>query len=66
MPMFFFTFLENNDLAGKVIIPVCTHEGSYFGNSKQDIIELCPESIVLEGITIRGSNAHKSQKEINT
>jgi len=60
MPMFFFTFLENNDLSGKVIVPVCTHEGSKMGNSVNDIIKLCPNSKVLDGIDIRGSNAHNS------
>ena len=66
MPMFFFTFLENNDFTGKIIVPVCTHEGSQMGTSIQDIKQLCPNSNVLEGIAIRGSNAHKSQEEINT
>ena len=35
MPMAVFTFLENTNLAGKVIKPFCSHEGSEFGRSIQ-------------------------------
>ena len=37
MPMVVFTFLERFDLTGKIIRPLCTHEGSGMGHSEQDI-----------------------------
>ena len=64
MPMLLFTFLENNDLTDKIIIPVCTHEGSNMGTSIDDIKQLAPKSIVLDGIAIRGSKAHTSDEII--
>jgi len=55
MPMPVFTFLEGLDLAGKTILPFCTHEGSGMGRIVQDIRKLCPGATVLEGLAIRGS-----------
>lgn len=64
MPMAMFTLLEHSSLKGKTIKPFCTHEGSGMGCSTDDIKKLCPDSIVKEGLAIRGSNAHESRKEI--
>ncbi len=50
-------FLEEYDLAGKTIIPFCSHEGSGFGNGVSVISELCPESTILDGYAVRGSRA---------
>lgn len=57
MPMAVFKFLESYDFSGKKIIPFCTHEGSGFGGSIYDIQRLCPNSKILEGIAVRGSEA---------
>ena len=43
MPMAVFTFLESIDLAGKVIIPFCTHEGSGMGHSEEDLKKYFPQ-----------------------
>lgn len=51
------TFLEEYDLAGKTIIPFCSHEGSGFGNGVSAISELCPEAAILDGYAVRGSRA---------
>lgn len=64
MPMAVFTFLESYDFSGKTIIPYCTHEGSGMGSSEQDIKKLCPNSNVLSGLEIRGSNANKADKDV--
>ncbi|GFZ30785.1 flavodoxin [Clostridium zeae] len=52
MPMAVFTFLEEYDLSGKMVIPFCTHRGSGFGGSVDDIVELCPNSTIIEGLEI--------------
>lgn len=58
------TFLANNDLAGKTIVPFMTHEGSRMGHSVADIKKLCPNSTVLEGLPIRGSQAKEASRDI--
>lgn len=54
MPMAFFTFLETHRLAGKTVVPFCTHEGSRLGASVDDIRRLCPQAKLLESIALRG------------
>jgi flavodoxin len=54
MPMVFFTFLEAHRLAGKTVVPFCTHEGSRLGASVDDIRRLCPQAKLLDGIALRG------------
>lgn len=64
MPMAVFTFLEHFDFSGKVIKPLCTHEGSGMGNSVIDIKKLCPDAHVEDGLSIYGSRVSQSQKDI--
>lgn len=64
MPMAVFTFLESYDLAGKTILPFCTHEGSAMGRSESDIRKVCPKSVVLKGLVIRGSKVDNSDKAV--
>jgi flavodoxin len=61
MPMPVFTFLEGYDLAGKTIVPFCTHEGSGLGRSVADIRKTCPGSTVLNGLAIRGGDVKNAQ-----
>lgn len=64
MPMAVFTFLEHYDFTGKVIMPLCTHEGSGMGNSIKDIERLCPKAIVGPGLAIRGGDVKRAEEEI--
>lgn len=57
-------FLSQYSFTGKTIIPFCTHEGSGLGISEKDITKLCPNSTILEGLAIRGSNAKTAQKDV--
>ena len=63
MPMAFFTFLETHRLAGKTVVPFCTHEGSYLGGSVADIRRLCPQARLLEGIALRGGEGGYAKSE---
>jgi len=65
MPMPVFTFLEEYKFSGKTIIPFCTHEGSGLGRSVEDITELCPQSTILDGLAIRGSNVETAQDDVS-
>ncbi len=64
MPMAVFTFLERYDLGGKIIKPFCTHEGSGFGNSINDIKKLCPSAYVKNGLAILGTSVERSKDAI--
>lgn len=57
MPQAVFTFLHHYNFAGKVILPICTHEGSGMGRSESDIAKVCPGAKVERGIAIQGSYA---------
>lgn len=64
MPMPVFTFLEHFDFSGKIIKPLCTHEGSKMGSSVKDIRRLCPGAIVESGLAIRGGDVKRAKEEI--
>lgn len=48
------SFLKGYDLSGKTVVPFNTNGGYGVGDSFQTVTELCPNSKVLEGFTIRG------------
>jgi flavodoxin len=64
MPMAVFSFLEAHNLSGKKIAPFCTHEGSGLGRSVRDLKGACPQSVVLEGLAIRGGIVRTAQKDV--
>lgn len=64
VPMIIMSFLEEYDLKDKVIIPICTHEGSGFGTSIQDIQKICHQGQIEKGFEIRGSQVLTSQEYI--
>ena len=66
MPMAVYTFLESYDFSGKTIIPFSTHEGSGLASTESSIAEICPDSEILEGLSIRGTVAQNSQDEAET
>ena len=59
-----FTFIEEYDFSGKTILPLCTHEGSGLGRSESDIASICPDAQLLEGLSVRGSDAGSAQTEV--
>ncbi|HVO40955.1 MAG TPA: flavodoxin [Spirochaetia bacterium] len=65
MPMAVFSFLEAHDFSGKKIAPFCTHEGSSLGRSVEDIRALCPRSIVLDGLAVRGGSAGTAKEDVH-
>jgi flavodoxin len=48
------SFLHQNDLAGKIVIPFNTNAGYGVGSSFKTVKELCPNSTVMEGFSIKG------------
>lgn len=63
-PMAIFSFLEEYDFSGKVILPFCTHEGSALSSSIEDIKKIVPTAIVKEGLAIRGSKIEDADNQI--
>ncbi|MBX2926060.1 MAG: flavodoxin [Chitinophagaceae bacterium] len=50
------SFLKQYDLSGKKVIPFNTNGGYGIGSSFQTVKELCPNSDVLEGFTVKGGS----------
>jgi flavodoxin len=63
MPVF--SFLEEYDFSGKIIIPFCTHEGSGLGRSVEDITKICRQSTIQKGLAIRGSSVETAQDDVS-
>ena len=59
-PRIIATFLANQDLENKTIYPFCTHEGSAFGSSIQDLTEACSGAEIKTGLAVRGSKVNHS------
>ena len=49
-------FLAEANLAGKTVVPFCTHGGGGQGRTFGDIESACPESRVMPGLALRGPN----------
>lgn len=64
MPMPVFTFLGSGDFTGKKILPLCTNEGSGTGRSVSDIKKMCPSSVVADGLSVKGGNAHDCDAQL--
>ena len=64
MPMPVWTFLEKFNFSDKLILPLCTHEGSGMGRGEDDIKDLCPGVKLEEGLAIRGGTVNTAEKDI--
>ena len=49
------SFLRATDLSGKTIIPFCTHGGGGFGRMIEDYKKECKNSIIKDGIALKGN-----------
>ena len=64
MPMPVFSFLNENNLGGKKIIPFATHQGSGLGRSISDLAKAVPNgNVEREGKAVRGSISESEIKE---
>lgn len=58
------SFLAENDLSGKTVIPFCTHDGYGQGASFTRIGELCPASSLLEGLAVHAESVQDSRNDM--
>ena len=63
MPMPVYTFLEGHDFSGKTMIPFCTHAGSGLSGTEKSIENVCADSEILDGLSIKGEDAQNSQNK---
>lgn len=66
MPMPVYTFIEQNHLNGKTIIPFCTHGGGGLGHSIEDLKKLCPDSKILKAFSIFGNRASEAAPAVKS
>jgi formylglycine-generating enzyme required for sulfatase activity/flavodoxin len=55
IPMPIASFLEAYDLAGKTILPFCSHGGGRFGQSQTAIAKLVPDTTLVDGLSVHYS-----------
>ncbi|MDO5308998.1 MAG: flavodoxin [Planctomycetia bacterium] len=63
-PMCVFTFLDQFDLTGKRLAPLCSNEGSGMGKSERDLQKLYPTAKILPGLPVRGCKTVESKTTI--
>ena len=63
-PMAVATFLERYDFTGKIILPLCTNEGSGMGASESDVKKSAKGATVKRGLAITGSKAADSKAAV--
>ena len=64
-PMIMYTVFENNDFSGKNLVPFSTHEGSGLSGFDRKLQSALPDSTVLEGLAVRGSDAQNKQDSVS-
>jgi sulfatase modifying factor 1 len=58
------SFLEAYDLAGKTILPFCSHGGGRFGQSHTAIAKLVPDTALTDGLSVHYSGGPSLPDEI--
>ena len=64
IPLVFYSFLENNDFAGKTVIPLCSQESSGICGTYEKIKLLLVEAnVVVTDFCMKGTEARKPEAE---
>ena len=63
LPMCIYTFLEQHDWQGKVVIHFCTHEGSGLSDTENLLRAACRGASVLNGLAVRGFVAQNEREK---
>ena len=65
IPMVLYTWGEHLNWTGKKVYPVCSSEGSGFGNTVSNLRKLCTGAKFVPGYTVNGSDIEKSGNLLN-
>ena len=63
-PMIMYTFFENEDLSGKILVPFSTHEGSGLSGFDKKLAAAVPDAEVKDGLAIQGGDAQNAQENV--
>lgn len=63
-PMPVYTFIEQHDWHGKIVVPFCTHEGSGLGCTESRLRRACYGATFLPGLAIQGSVTQTDEEEV--
>lgn len=62
-PMIVYSFLEKENIDGKILVPFCTHEGSGLGVTASNLQKHFPKAkVVQKGLAIKGSIAQRDPR----
>ena len=64
LPMAVYTFLEENDLSGKTVIPFTSSGGGSFARAQSTLAELLPDATLVEGLHVEDSAVTESAAAI--
>lgn len=64
IPNTILTFLTENNMAGKTVIPFCTHAGYGKGRSFTAVQELCPGATFAEGFDMEGDDVKDAEPQL--
>ncbi len=64
MPMPVYTFIEQNHLDGRTIVPFSTHGGGGLGHSIEDLKKECPKSKILKSLAVPGNRASGAAADV--
>ena len=64
MPMPLYTFFDEYDFSGKIVIPFCTHGGSRFSDAIKTIRELEKEALVFDGYAVARDYVADSKDDV--
>jgi hypothetical protein len=59
------SFLKQYNLRGKTVIPFNTNDGYGIGSCFETVKELCPNSKIVEGFTIKGGVESDGQSRLS-
>ncbi|GCF95606.1 flavodoxin [Enterococcus florum] len=59
------SFLTEQDWQNITIYPFCTHEGSAFGSSLEELRQTCQGARIMKGLPVRGSRVTKAATAID-
>lgn len=62
-PMPVYTWIEQQQWQGKIVVPFCTHEGSGLGDTERLIGNACRGATLRDGFELTGTTAQKRQNE---
>jgi flavodoxin len=64
IPMPIASFLESYDFSGKTIVPFCSHGGGRLGQSVTAIAKICPQSNLLDALSVNDGGGASLGNEI--